>query len=188
MTDDSDQTGGSPVDFRVTGEGVEIAVSQPSRRWRAQELDVVLLCREAVRGALAATESREVGMELSVVLGDDAMVRRLNRKHRGQDTPTNVLAFPGDSPEAAVPDGAPRLLGDVILAYETVAREASQQDKLFEDHLRHLVVHGALHLMGFDHETDVEAHAMELLEIAVLARIGVPNPYACAEERVGEPS
>ena len=105
--------------------------------------------------------------EFSVLFADDAAMRALNFKFRGLDEPTNVLSFPSDPP----------LMGDIVLAAETVAREASAQSKSLANHLCHLIVHGALHLMGHDHQTGEEAERMEALEIAALAELGVSNPY-----------
>jgi probable rRNA maturation factor len=130
-----------------------------------------------VRGSAAAARTWERRVELGIVLADAAEQQRLNRDHRGENAPTNVLAFPGWEPEMRVPSGAPVLLGDVVLALETVAREASQQDKPIADHLRHLVVHGILHLLGYDHITPTEARVMESLERAILVELGVPDPY-----------
>ncbi len=116
-------------------------------------------------------------VELSVILTDDARQRRLNRDWRGVDRSTNVLAFPAWEPGARVASDAPMLLGDVVLAFETVAREADEQNKSTADHLSHLVVHGVLHLLGFDHGSDGEAAAMEALESSILASLGVADPY-----------
>ena len=102
---------------------------------------------------------------------------RLNSDWRGIDRPTNVLAFPGWDPDAPLPAEAPLLLGDVVLARETVAREAKEQGKTVTDHLGHLVVHGVLHLLGYDHAIDAEAAVMETLETAILAELGVADPY-----------
>jgi len=107
---------------------------------------------------------------LTVLLTDDAEVRELNRTHRGQDKPTNVLSFP------AAAWAAP-YLGDVALAYETCAREAGEQGKPLADHLKHLVAHGVLHLLGWNHETEAEAEAMEARERDLLAGLGTPDPY-----------
>ncbi|WP_437361585.1 rRNA maturation RNase YbeY [Inquilinus limosus] len=116
--------------------------------------------------------------ELSIVFADDATVQRLNREYRGKDAPTNVLSFA--LTEAEEPDfpGAPLVLGDVVLALETVLAEAGRDRKAPADHARHLVVHGILHLLGHDHMTEAEAEAMERIEIAVLARFGIADPYS----------
>jgi len=117
------------------------------------------------------------GCEASIVLGSDALVRRLNRAHRGKDAPTNVLSFPFQRPPGAIDDTGP-YLGDVILAAETVRAEAAERGIAPRHHLQHLVVHGLLHLLGYDHETDATAAEMEGLETQVLAAIGVGDPYA----------
>ena len=114
------------------------------------------------------------GSELSVVLADDARVRELNREWRGKDSSTNVLSFPGGD-EDEPPYGP--LLGDLILARETVEREARELDIRLFDHLTHLVVHGFLHLFGYDHHMDAEAEEMEDLERRILASLGIADPY-----------
>jgi len=116
-------------------------------------------------------------IELGILLADDAEQRRLNRDWRGVDRSTNVLAFAGWDPRAPSPAGAPLLLGDVVLAYETVAQEAAEQGKSMADHFRHLVVHGVLHLLGHDHASDADAIVMERLETSILAELGVADPY-----------
>jgi probable rRNA maturation factor len=113
--------------------------------------------------------------ELSIVFTDDAAMRKLNEKWRGKDSSTNVLSFPQTSSHN--PGG---LLGDVILSAETVAREASLADKRLEDHMAHLIIHGYLHLLGFDHEAEAEAEKMEQLERVALRTLGIPDPYATA--------
>jgi probable rRNA maturation factor len=115
------------------------------------------------------------GGELAIVLTDDAAVRILNRAWRHQDMPTNVLSFPADA--RRVSPGKSALLGDIVIAYQTTEREARTQGKPFAHHLAHLAVHGFLHLLGYDHGADDEANAMEQLEAAILARLGVSNPY-----------
>jgi len=114
---------------------------------------------------------------LGIVLTDNSEQRALNRTWRGKDAPTNVLSFSTADPAQKPPPGAPILLGDVVLACETVVREAAEQRKPLADHLSHLVVHGVLHLLGFDHESDSEAAIMEAREIEILAGLGVPAPY-----------
>ena len=132
---------------------------------------------EKVAAAVAARDELIVPdhAELSLVLTDDARIRVLNRDWRGFDKPTNVLSFP--AADADDDDPGP-LLGDVIVAHETMAREAAAEGKSFDDHVAHLLVHGLLHLFGFDHETDEEAEEMEALETEILAGLGIADPYA----------
>ena len=128
------------------------------------------------RAAEAALHHRKVtGAALTLVLADDAQVQVLNRDFRGKDKPTNVLSFP-DGAMA----GRSKQLGDIILAYETMAREAQAQEKKLKDHVTHLTIHGVLHLLGFDHEIEDEAQIMERHEIAILKRMGIANPYESA--------
>ena len=134
------------------------------------------LVEDAILAAVA--ESRAVlaaNAEISVVLCGDAFIRELNRKWRGRDEPTNVLSFPAAGDLASAP-----LLGDIIIAFETTAREAAEAGKPLRDHLAHLVVHGFLHLIGHDHAETAEAVAMETLERAILARLGIADPYGAA--------
>jgi probable rRNA maturation factor len=114
---------------------------------------------------------------VAVVVDDDERIRTLNRLWRGLDQPTNVLSFP--SPDTQ--PGATRTLGDIAISYETAAREAAAEDKSLADHVAHLSVHGFLHLLGYDHESDDDAEEMEGLERAILARIGVSDPYVARE-------
>jgi len=149
---------------------VKIAFRVEAPAWRGELPKARPLIRRAARAALAAAEQGDgivPAGDLCVVLADDELQRQLNRDYRGRDKPTNVLSF----------DGAPAALGDVVLALETVAAEAQQQGKRLADHVAHLVVHGVLHLMGYDHEKQSEASRMERLEIEILDRLGVANPY-----------
>jgi probable rRNA maturation factor len=131
------------------------------------------LARRSAEAALRA--AAEAGpLSATVLLTDDASVRELNRGWRRQDKPTNVLSFPASHP--ALP-GEPRHLGDLALAYETVADEARAEGKTLDDHAAHLIVHGILHLLGRDHETEAEADAMERLEVAALGSLGIDDPY-----------
>ena len=133
------------------------------------------------RAIAAASEfvSADIGeAELAVMLTDDAGIRTLNRNWLGTDKPTNVLSFPALQPSRARgPDDAPRMLGDVAIAYETTRREADEEQKPFDHHLSHLAIHGFLHLIGYDHEKDQEAETMEDLERVILSRLGIPDPY-----------
>jgi len=115
--------------------------------------------------------------EISVLLTGDEGQRALNARWRGKDSATNVLSFP----QLGADDAIEGLLGDLSLAHETVSREASEQDKPFEAHFAHLLVHGLLHLLGYDHETGQEALAMEARETDILARLGYPDPYGGEE-------
>jgi probable rRNA maturation factor len=132
------------------------------------------------RAGVALANARGVavpdGSEACVVLGNDALVRRLNARYRGKDAATNVLAFPFQRLPGG-PIAAKAQLGDVVLAAETVLREADEQAIEPAHHLQHLVVHGLLHLLGYDHETGAAAEEMERLETAILASIGVGDPY-----------
>jgi probable rRNA maturation factor len=119
----------------------------------------------------------EQDSEASVVLGSDALVRRLNRTYRGKDAATNVLSFPFQRPPGAGPEDA-AYLGDVVLAAEIVRLEARERGIEPRHHLQHLVVHGLLHLLGYDHQTDTAAEEMERLEADILATIGVCDPHA----------
>jgi probable rRNA maturation factor len=158
-----------------------IDIAEPCAAWRAALPRRRALCRAAALAALAAVPAgRSRAVELSIVLGDDALLRRLNRQWRGKDKPTNVLAFPAE--DGTSRSGAPLLLGDVVLAFGTVAGEAAAQGKTLAAHLSHLVVHGVLHLLGFDHEEAGEATRMEALETAVLAGIGIADPYRADEK------
>jgi probable rRNA maturation factor len=150
-------------------------------RWQALgDLDALIVaCRD---GLLAqALDGLRTPAEATIALSCDAAVQRLNRTYRGKDKPTNVLSFPAPAmPVLLSPVGADEMhaLGDIILAFETVQREADEQDIPVAHHMQHLVVHGVLHLLGYDHETDVEAQIMEGLETEILGRLGIADPYA----------
>jgi probable rRNA maturation factor len=133
----------------------------------------------AAAAALAAHPqgARARGAEAGVVLADDRIVRELNAAYRGKDAPTNVLSFPFQQPPGSVPEDRP-YLGDVVLAAETIAREAAERGIAPTAHVQHLVVHGLLHLLGLDHATDAEAEQMEQLEAEILATLGIADPYA----------
>jgi probable rRNA maturation factor len=155
---------------------LSVEITAPCPGWQQACATAASLAGEAARLALRRSKAPATAV-VDITLADDAAQRVLNRTWRGKDAPTNVLAFPAADPSVPLPVGAPLLLGDVVLAFETVQREAAEQQKPFEDHLCHLVVHGVLHLLGHDHENADEAAAMEAREIAILVELGVPNPY-----------
>jgi probable rRNA maturation factor len=135
--------------------------------------------QRAIAAAAEIADADTGDAELAVMLTDDAGIRTLNSNWRGIDKPTNVLSFPALQPTGPTgPDDAPRMLGDIAIAYDTTRREADDEQKPFDHHLSHLAVHGFLHLIGYDHEKDGEAEAMETLEREILAQLGIPDPYA----------
>jgi len=153
-----------------------VEVTTPCPAWREECAQASSFADQAARLALLRAEAPARAI-VGITLTDDAAQRALNLTWRGKDAPTNVLAFPAADSAVPVPAGAPLLLGDVVLAFETVRCEAADQEKPFADHLRHLVVHGVLHLLGYEHTGPADAAAMEAREIAILAELGVPNPY-----------
>jgi probable rRNA maturation factor len=140
--------------------------------WTTALPDAEALVLQAADATLASEGAVAEGVTL--LLTDDETIKDLNRRFRSQDKPTNVLSFPA-------PQNPERFLGDIALAYGVCAREASEQGKPLKNHLQHLVAHGVLHLLGYDHETDAQADEMEGLERAVLAGLGIPDPYAASE-------
>lgn len=141
-----------------------IDITVKSRLWPSVEKRI----RKVVSTTLSQAKV-EPSTEISIVLADDAFVHNLNKQYREKDKPTNVLSFPA---------GEPGILGDIILAYETLKAEAAAQGKSFDHHLIHLTIHGILHLLGYDHESENEAEIMESMEIRILEFFGVENPYA----------
>lgn len=142
------------------------------------------LAQSLVREAASALAAHEIvdclePCEACIALSSDAHVQMLNAGFRGKDKPTNVLSFPAPESPVAL---TPRQLGDIVLARETIEHEAAERGIPFADHLRHLTVHGLLHLLGYDHETDGDAFEMESLETDILARLSIPDPYGDPEE------
>lgn len=165
-----------------------IAVTKASRAWTKLR-GAKSLCERAAAAALEAPAPKgstkvKGKVELSIVLANNKTIQTLNLRFRGMDQPTNVLSFPasGDEPR---PAGAPVALGDVVIAFETTKAEAKRDGKALKDHLSHLVVHGVLHLRGYDHERRPDAEKMEALETRILAKLGVADPYDAA---FGEPA
>lgn len=156
---------------------IDIAVEAPG--WGALD-DPHGLAETAILAAIEDSAVRLAeGVEISIVLCDDAFIAELNKKWRGLDKPTNVLAFPaGGDPSAAA------VLGDIVIAFETTAAEANQAGAPLRDRVAHLLVHGFLHLVGYDHVEDADADRMEALETKIAARLGIADPYS--ERHCGE--
>lgn len=155
---------------------LDIVIDVPG--WTTAFVDVERLCLSAVKAAMAVVPDDGRGRAVSVLLTDDETMRRLNRTYRGQDKATNVLSFPAGPADGGeiLGDGA-SWLGDLALGLEAATREAEDEGKPLADHVCHLIVHGTLHLLGYDHEDDAAASVMERLETCVLAGLGVPDPY-----------
>jgi probable rRNA maturation factor len=161
------------------------------------EYDWQTLATRAATAALSRTPHAELvtgtaSVEISVRLTDDAEVKNLNAHYRQKDKPTNVLSFPmvqadlldtiGQNSDANDSWGGEVLLGDIVLAHETCAREAQEKGVPLEDHATHLIVHGTLHLLGYDHMVGMEAEAMEAIEIDALKSLGLADPYLIEED------
>ncbi len=166
--------------FRQTkrNEVIHIDIMIEAGGW-PDEAQLEALTRRAVEAAWAHLALKPADSELSAVFTDDASIQTLNAEWRGKDKPTNVLSFPAFPVKAGSQPGP--MLGDVVVALETVAREAAEESKPFDHHLTHLVVHGFLHLLGYDHETDEEAEEMEAHERAILHALAIPDPYAVSQ-------
>lgn len=163
---------------------MEISVQIDDPRWEESLGDGLSQCvHDCCELALSRVPElqglEQGGLGLTILLADDARVQELNAQFRGKDKPTNVLSFPNhaslESLKESLPDDG--YLGDIILAYETVAGEAQEQGKKLIDHLCHLVVHGSLHLLGYDHMDEGDAEVMESLEARILGELSIANPY-----------
>ena len=142
--------------------------------WQSEH-SLRMLVDRVLEATLHALEFDDVDSELSLVFTDDANIRTINAKWRHIDKATNVLSFPAFPIQPGQRPGP--ILGDIVIARETVQREAQEENKSFDDHLSHLIVHGLLHLTGYDHQNDEEAEQMESLERKILASLGISNPY-----------
>jgi probable rRNA maturation factor len=170
---------------------IEVAVVDNA--WRTAVTDPEAFVRDVAMAALRTNPARldaflEADLEVGIRLTDDAEVQGLNRDYRGKDRPTNVLSFPGDDLDAPRAQGQPLLLGDIVVAFATTAGEAAESGRSVEAHLAHLIVHGVLHLLGHDHESEAEAVAMEALETRALAGLGYADPYADSLPLDGTPA
>jgi probable rRNA maturation factor len=160
---------------RTAVAGLKIDVLVDSENWKN-----AAAAKGVVRRAIkqAATTLSTGTAELAIVLTDDAAMRGLNRHWRGVDAPTNVLSFATKTPGDQLDEHPGRHLGDIVLSYETIKRGAHGEGKSFDHHLAHLVVHGFLHLLGYDHANDAQARRMETIERAILRDLAVPDPYS----------
>jgi probable rRNA maturation factor len=153
-----------------------IDVAIEDAQWEKHPALEEIIGRALNQAAVTTGARLRPGAEVSVLLCDDQFIAGLNRQWRDRDAPTNVLSFP--SSDGSIEDLAEApLLGDIIIAYETTAREASEENKSFQDHFTHLAVHGFLHLIGYDHVVESEAEVMEGLERDILATLGIDDPY-----------
>ncbi len=148
----------------------EIDISVNDERWHGLG-DLPRLASDAIAAACAVAQPRAFS-ELSIALVDDATMQGLNQTYRQKDRPTNVLSFPSLQDGQTLP-----VLGDIVLGYETLMREAGEKSIAPAHHVQHLLIHGFYHLQGMDHQTNSEADAMEALETQALARLGIANPY-----------
>jgi probable rRNA maturation factor len=164
----------APADAAALDDLVDIVVESP--RWAEAGLDPDALAREGT-GAAAAELGTKQDRIATIVFGGDALLQRLNARFRDKDAPTNVLAFPGPAPISGAPAPDPAPLGDVVLGFETIAAEAAAHGISVRARALHMIVHGWLHLHGYDHQTENDAHEMESMERKSLARLGLADPY-----------
>jgi len=167
-----------------TSKSAQIEIVVRSARWRRRP-SAKTVVKKAISAAAKAASTPGAG--LAIVLADDSTIRALNRQWRGKNAPTNVLSFPA----AALPSAgrgkrrtASPYIGDIVIAYQTTAREAAAEGKRFNHHLAHLAVHGFLHLLGYDHDNDRDADKMERLERRILARMSIADPYVLRDARI----
>jgi probable rRNA maturation factor len=161
----------------IRGPTVEVIVESPSWDARPEAENIVRAVLMQAADVIGTDFSKST---VAVLLTDDAAMRRLNAQWRDIDKPTNVLSFPA-APQLAATEDEAKPLGDIAIACETTAREARDEHKHFAHHLAHLAVHGFLHLLGYDHESEAQAETMERLERDILQRFGVPDPYLTTE-------
>jgi len=157
-------------------QSIEVAIEADG--WLTIVTDPATLATDAIKATLeAASPALAEHAEVSVLLCDDQTIMALNQRFRGIAKPTNVLSFPAWERAELTSAEAPVFLGDVAVAVETVAQEAAEQHKSAQSHLAHMLVHGTLHLLGFDHQDSAQAEDMEGLETSILAGLGIADPY-----------
>lgn len=156
---------------------IDTVIDDP--RWSKARLGLKTLLPVALETAFKTLPTKpKAPLDVTITLGTDKQIRVLNRDHRNKDKPTNVLSFPlWDTLDDIPASREPVPIGDIIIAFETMAREADEQDKSLKHHLTHMLVHGFLHLLGYDHMTDAEAAEMESLEVKILKKLEIKDPY-----------
>lgn len=152
----------------------EHPITIASDLWRSYEKDVPKCVDDLLKAARVDLGLKDFKSSFELILADNALLHQLNRDFRGKDKPTNVLSFP--SGFQSVPGDQPSL-GEVYISYETLYEESQKQNKKFERHFQHMVLHGFLHLFGYDHEEEEEARIMESTETRILTNLNIPNPY-----------
>lgn len=160
---------------------LDLIITLHGEEWAPRRAAFTALSRLCVGATLKLEKLADRKVSLACVLAGDELLQALNRDYRGKDAPTNVLSFPNLTPpelKAALRWKQPLVLGDLIFSGDAILRQAADQGKEPSHHLAHLLVHGCLHLLGYDHEHDRDAARMERREIAILKRLGVKNPYA----------
>jgi probable rRNA maturation factor len=183
--DIQDPPASEPADDPEPARGLAVDVVHEAGDWPAIGAVDAIIAPVVVALSRHACAASHMPAQACIALTDDAAMRRLNAQFRAKDKPTNVLSFPAlGRAGSAQGGGLGHSLGDIVLGFETVMTEAADQGIAAPDHVRHLVLHGFLHLMGYDHETDADAVVMEALEIEILAGLGIANPYA---EAAGAP-
>ena len=159
---------------------IQIAITIEDPAWHELSADIEIVCQQALSAAWTVVgrvdQSAITDPWVSLLLADDDQLQALNLQFRGQDKPTNVLSFPSSQVDTPG-DAEPQILGDIAVSRQTLVREAAEQEKDIIHHVTHLLVHGLLHLLGYDHEVDEDATAMEKLEIDILGEMKIPNPY-----------
>jgi probable rRNA maturation factor len=173
----------SASSFRASSAPANVAldIAVEGDEWRSFE-NIEGVAEAAIDAAVRLCEVEiPKDAEISILLCDDAFIRDLNQKWRGIDKPTNVLSFPAGDTAVLGP-----LLGDIVIAYGTAKREAEEENKLLSSHVAHLLVHGFLHLIGYDHSVTAEAEEMEALERTILAALGIDDPYQGAFVQIAD--
>jgi probable rRNA maturation factor len=166
----------------MSGRQLYLALEIEDPRWDAALPNINQVLESAIRLALADAPAGDRPIEVGVRLVDDDAIHALNRAWRGRDKPTNVLAFPLGDAGPAIDAALPWLIGDIVMSFDTMAAESERDGKPLHHHVAHLAIHAALHLLGHDHEDEDEAATMEAAEVALLAQLDIPDPYATGAE------